>query len=104
MTTLIIRPDAESDIYEAYSWYETRSAGLGDRFLDSIQIALQSIRDNPRRFPEVLSDPKTPVHRALLKKFPYGLYFTVIETEEVVSVLACMHAKQEPGSWIRRVR
>ena len=104
MTSLLVRPEAESDIYEAYSWYETRSAGLGEAFLDSVQIALQAIRENPRRFPIVMQDAKTLVRRALTSKFPYGLYFALIEFEDIVSVIACMHARQQPGRWIRRVR
>jgi toxin ParE1/3/4 len=104
VTSLVIRPEAESDLYDAYSWYEVHSAGLGDKFLDSVHVVLQSIRENPRRFPEVLADPQTPVRRALIKKFPYGVYFALSEAGKVVSVLACMHARQEPSSWIRRVR
>ena len=104
MTSLVIRPEAESDLYEAYSWYELHSVGLGDTFLDSVQAALQSIRENPNRFPEVLRDPQTPVRRALLKTFPYGVYFALIDSGETVSVLACMHARREPSRWIRRVR
>jgi hypothetical protein len=61
VTSLIVRPEAESDIYEAYAYYEIRSAGLGEIFLDSIESALQAIRDDPRRFPEVLHDPQEPV-------------------------------------------
>lgn len=31
--TIIIRPEAEQDIREAYSWYETQMSGLGANFL-----------------------------------------------------------------------
>jgi hypothetical protein len=30
---LVIAPEAEQDIAEAYSWYEGRRAGLGEEFL-----------------------------------------------------------------------
>jgi hypothetical protein len=30
---LIVRPEAEADIGDAYAWYEAQQAGLGDRFL-----------------------------------------------------------------------
>jgi toxin ParE1/3/4 len=104
VTALIVRPEAESDIYEAYAYYETRSAGLGERFLDSIESALHGIRDNPRRFPEVLHDSQTPVRRGLTRGFPFGIYFVLTESDQLISVIACMHARQEPGRWIRRVR
>jgi plasmid stabilization system protein ParE len=104
VTSLRLRPETESDIYEAYSWYETQSPGLGTAFLDSIQMALQAIRENPRRFPVLLDDPTMPVRRALTGKFPYGVYFTLLESDMSVNVIACMHAKREPGRWLRRVR
>ncbi len=33
---LIIRPEAEAEITEAYDWYEARSRGLGANFLLSV--------------------------------------------------------------------
>ena len=31
-----IRPDAETDIEEAATWYEKQRSGLGDEFLDEV--------------------------------------------------------------------
>jgi hypothetical protein len=33
---LVIAPEAEMDIAEAYVWYEDRRAGLGEEFLSSV--------------------------------------------------------------------
>jgi hypothetical protein len=33
---LVIAPEAESDIEEAYLWYEDRRVGLGEEFLGSV--------------------------------------------------------------------
>jgi hypothetical protein len=33
--SLVVRAEAEADIEEAYAWYESRSVGLGERFLDA---------------------------------------------------------------------
>ena len=33
---LVVRPEAEADIDEAYAWYEDRVTGLGDQFLDAV--------------------------------------------------------------------
>jgi hypothetical protein len=33
---LVVAPEAESDIAEAYAWYEGRRAGLGEEFLSSV--------------------------------------------------------------------
>jgi hypothetical protein len=41
---LVIAPEAELDIAEAYVWYEGRRAGLGEEFLSSVDACLESIR------------------------------------------------------------
>jgi hypothetical protein len=33
---LIIRPEAEADMTEAYAWYESRLEGLESRFIEEI--------------------------------------------------------------------
>lgn len=50
---LIIRPEAESDLAEAYRWYEAQVPGLGSDFLLSVDAALSSIRRNPELDPVV---------------------------------------------------
>jgi len=43
-------------------------------------VALAHIEDNPQQFPVVRRDKR----RALLKRFPYGLYFRLESTSAVV--------------------
>ena len=50
---LVIAPEAESDIAEAYLWYEDRRAGLGEEFLSSVEACLESIRRRPEMYPVV---------------------------------------------------
>ena len=44
---LIIAPGAESDLVEAFTWYEDRRAGLDDDFLSSLDACVESIRPHP---------------------------------------------------------
>ena len=46
---LVILPEAEQDLAEAYDWYEGRRAGLGDEFLTCVEACFQAIRRAPRR-------------------------------------------------------
>jgi hypothetical protein len=39
---LVIVPEAEADIADAYIWYEGRRAGLGEEFLSSVDACLES--------------------------------------------------------------
>lgn len=91
-----LREEAEKDLYEAASWYENRNNSLGMDFLDAVSSTFAKISTNPNQFPAVLRG----THRALLAKFPYGVFFIV--RGSVVDVVAVFHASRNPSVW--RVR
>jgi plasmid stabilization system protein ParE len=93
---LVVREAAEADILEAARWYEERSAGLGTEFLRAVDVTLAEISRIPERYPVVRGEAR----RALLRRFPYGVYFVV--TPGLVSVIACMHARRDPRRWQER--
>ena len=88
---LVVREAAEADIVEAARWYEQRSPGLGSEFLRAIDVALAEIARMPERYPVI----RGKARRALLRRFPYAVYF--IATPELISVFACLHARPDPG-------
>lgn len=94
---LRLQPEARDDIREARLWYDEQRDGLGREFVEEVETVLGAIRSNPARF--------TVVHRhfrrALLHRFPYGIVFAV--TDETVQVVACLHARRDPGTWRDRV-
>src|SRR5690348_13394680 len=49
MPQLKTHRQADSDIREAALWYEERCAGLGGKFIDSVQNATGFIAENPLR-------------------------------------------------------
>ena len=63
---LIIRPEAEADLADAYDWYEERVAGLGAEFLDRVEIVLGAIAEHPELYPTIFRN----VRRALTRRFP----------------------------------
>jgi hypothetical protein len=65
---LILAPEAEQDIAEAYAWYEARRVGLGEDFLTSVDACLQAIR----RTPEACAAVHEGYRRGLLRRFPYS--------------------------------
>ena len=40
---LIIAPEAQQDVDEAYRWYEDRRSGLGEEFLGCVDACIQAI-------------------------------------------------------------
>jgi plasmid stabilization system protein ParE len=86
-----VLPDAESDISEAYRWYEHKVKGLGLEFIRAVDARLDFIRRNPLAFAQIHKD----VRRALVRRFPYGLFY-IVQGEWIV-VVACFHAKWDPA-------
>lgn len=94
---LVVRAAAEADINGAALWYEQRSPGLGTEFLRAVDVALAEIARMPARYPLVHREAR----RALLRRFPYAVYF--VATPKLISVVACMHARRDPRRWEERV-
>jgi len=94
---LILRPEAEAELTEAFKWYEARASGLGLEFVRSVDSLLNSICRDPLSYPIV---HKT-IRRALTRKFPYEIFF-VLETDTVI-ILAVFHAKRNPKRWQERL-
>ena len=94
--TLKVRPAAAADLEDAYRWYEARRPGLGGEFLESAGSTLEAIVRQPKRFPLVHRD----LRRALLRRFPYGIFFRI--QGDRLMVVACFHAKRDPRRWQSR--
>ncbi len=62
---------AREELIEAQDWYEGEANGLGRRLRRSIDVLIGRMSDNPRQFPVVFKN----VRRALLRRFPYSLFF-----------------------------
>jgi len=97
MKRFIIRPEAESEMTDAYDWYEDRVSGLGSEFLLCVDAVFEAIQRNPHQFPAV----HKVVRRAITRRFPYEIFF-VVDNERIV-VLSLFHAKRNPKSWQKRI-
>jgi len=93
---LLVRAAAEADIAEATRWCEQRSPGLGSEFLRAVDVVLAEIVRMPERYPLVRGE----ACRALLGRFPYAVFF--VADPDLVSVIACLHARRHPRHWQER--
>jgi toxin ParE1/3/4 len=87
---------AREELIDAQDWYEGEAAGLGRRFRQAIDGLIERMIENPRQFPIVLKN----VRRALLRRFPYSLFF--VAEDEALIVIACFHASRDPSHWQTR--
>ena len=91
MQRLTVRPEAELDALEAAAWYEGEQAGLGTQFLGELRATFLRIDEGPLRFPAVFRE----VRRAILHRFPVGVFF-IVDAERAV-VLAITHLRRHPA-------
>lgn len=94
--TVLIRPEAEADLAAARDWYEDRLAGLGVEFGYEIDSVVSSLAERALAFPVIHRE----VRRALIKRFPYGVFF--VASDDLVVVLAVLHQARDPAAWKRR--
>jgi len=93
---LRLRPETEQDLADAAVWYEEQREGLGNQFLDEIISVFSVISEAPLMFPIVHRN----IRRALIHRFPFGVYYRV-ESDEIV-VVAVMHGSRDPRQWKSR--
>ena len=93
---LFVRKAARADIAEAFRWYEERSRGLGSEFVRAISLAYRAIERSPEQFPIVVDD----IRKAVLRRFPYTIYFVILPRR--ISVIGVMHARRHPKRWQSR--
>ena len=86
-------PEVESDVEDAFAWYELQRDGLGDEFLNAVEACIVKIRRNPDAFQQIF---KT-IRRALVRRFPFGVFFVIKNYE--ITVTAIVHLARHPKSW-----
>jgi len=95
--SLIVRSEAETDLSEAYAWYDSKSTGLGEEFLLRVEAAFDSIRYNPLMNSCIYKEAR----RKVLRRFPFCVFYTIHQT--TIFILAVIHAKRNPQHWKGRI-
>lgn len=89
---LVLSEVAETEILDAYDWYEQQQSGLGKRFLNRLREVLTLVKGNPYAFPKD--------YRSLRKKhlgrFPYSIYYRI--ESKMIIVHSCFHQSRDPGA------
>ena len=94
---LVFAPETERDIVEAYDWYERQRPGLGEDFLSCLDAAFHAIS----RSPEICATVHEDYRRALVRRFPYGVFYRY--EESVVTVYCILHTARDPAKWRQRL-
>lgn len=97
LSDLIILPEAEQDVAQAYIWYEEQELGLGKEFLRCVDACIQFIRRNPEMYPVVHESYR----RAVVRRFPYVIFYEYLDN--TIVVYSVFHCSQDPQKWGSRL-
>lgn len=89
---LILDTQAEDDIADAALWYEEQRTGLGEQFVLRFEEALDLLAENPHIFAQVYSH----FRRALMKQFPYAIFYSIDVSQAIVEVIGVFHGSRNP--------
>lgn len=98
MTSLDLHPKAEKEIEQAQRYYNKKRDGLGEEFLDELEITFQFMELHPKAGAFFLN---TSFRKRTLNRFPYVVYYQ--EKGDTIWVVAVAHGKRKPGYWLSRI-
>lgn len=93
---LVLLRRAVAEIDEGRRWYEGQAPGLGRAFMLAVDAALADVHRHPAAHAEV----RPRVRRALVRGFPYGVFYAAYADH--ITVLAVIHSRRDPRRWPSR--
>jgi len=94
--SLSVRPRALGEIEAARDGYAP--VDHGESFVAEIEAVFEAIKAMPLRFPIIYG----ALHRALLRRYPFAVFFRIRPATEHVVVLAVLPQRSDPAKWPRR--
>ena len=82
---------ARVDLEIAFNWYEDQRHGLGHEFLNCVESVIRNII----HMPEMYSVQHDNFRRAIVRRFPFSIFYTVEKNEIVVH--AFFDNRQDPA-------
>jgi len=95
---IVLSLDAKADIRSIHRWYRRIDRDLAHRFSLESRITVRRIAQFPYQFPLV----NETVRQALLKRFPYAMYYRLYS--KLVFIIAVVHQRRSDAIWRQRSR
>ena len=90
---IVISLRASQHIDETYSWYEKQQIGIGKRFLSALTATFQKIQRTPAGYQITYG----PHRRAIVGRFPYGVFYEEQETQIIIG--GVLHTARNSDDW-----
>ena len=88
---------AQIELDESFEYYEIQQKQLGFRFIYEVKNSIQRILYFPQAWQQITQNTR----RCLVKNFPYGVIYQIIEDEILIIAIANLHRK--PNYWQERI-
>ena len=98
---LDIRPEAETDLADAASWYQAERAELGAEFSAEMRQAIRSLADSALLYRVRARRRGREVRWLLQQRFPYRVIYYI--EGQTVRIFAVLHAKRSDAAWKQRL-
>ncbi|HAO20348.1 MAG: hypothetical protein BWK80_32760 [Desulfobacteraceae bacterium IS3] len=82
--------EASDEFRHSVEWYETAAKGLGLRFTDEIDSAIERIKLNPELYQIAVEN----IRRIQVNKFPYSIFYKI--EDNTLIILRIFHNKRKP--------
>jgi len=89
---------SELELDEAVEYYEYQLPGLGKKFYFEVEKAIERII----RFPEAWTKVGKYTRRCLLKRFPYGILYSIDDNNDIL-ILAIANMHRNPNYYKSRI-
>jgi plasmid stabilization system protein ParE len=90
---------AQTELDEAFNWYETQLLILGRQFLTEFDAAIRRILSYPKSYVLLSND----VRRCLIKRFPYAILYGISANNTTIVIIAVAHLHRKPNYWKGRL-
>ena len=84
-------PAIEAELRAIQNYYEERSSGLGEQFIDEFERQVLQLAARPERWMVIAGD----LRRCLMRRFPYIIYFRWVDSERI-RITVVKHQRRHP--------
>ena len=90
---VLVRDEVYAEALEASMYYESKSEGLGKRFLIALKASFDKLAAHPGYYSILSSNSKHVYRDVKVKDFPYVVIFTIVIKNVVVYAVHNTHKK-----------
>ena len=98
--TILFSPEANDDLTEILGWYSTQTTKeVKKRLIEDLSKTIKSLEKSPKSFSVRFKNSRC----AILKKYPYNIYYWVDDIALTANIFAILHQKRDSTVWKDRI-